>query len=101
MSEELRPCPFCGGTNICTEKGINLNYCDSCSAEANIEHWNTRPIEDALNKRIAESEEAFLKLEDTLDDVEFESAVGIGRLNERIAELEAYIDKLVLRLEMK
>ena len=56
MSEELRPCPFCGGTNICTEKGINLNYCDSCSAEANIEHWNTRPIEDALNKRIAELE---------------------------------------------
>ena len=86
---ELKPCPFCGGTKICTEKGINLNYCDSCSAEANIEHWNTRPIEDALNKRIAESEEAFMKLEDTLDDVEFERAVGIGRLNERIAELEA------------
>ncbi len=56
MSEELRPCPFCGGTNICTEKGINLNYCDSCSAEANIEHWNTRPIEDALHTRIAELE---------------------------------------------
>jgi len=56
MSEELRPCPFCGGTNICTEKGINLNYCDSCSAEANIEHWNTRPIEDDLRKRIAELE---------------------------------------------
>jgi hypothetical protein len=56
MSEELRPCPFCGGTNICTEKGINLNYCDSCSAEANIEHWNTRPIEDALQARIAELE---------------------------------------------
>ena len=58
MSEELRPCPFCGGTNICTEKGINLNYCDSCSAEANIEHWNTRPIEDALHARIAELEAA-------------------------------------------
>jgi len=58
MSEELRPCPFCGGTNICTEKGINLNYCDSCSAEANIEHWNTRPIEDDLRKRIAELEAA-------------------------------------------
>ena len=57
MNEELRPCPFCGGTNICTEKGINLNYCDSCSAEANIEHWNNRPIEDALNARIAELEE--------------------------------------------
>ena len=54
MSEILRPCPFCGGTKICTEKGINLNYCDNCSAESNVEHWNNRPIEDALNARIAE-----------------------------------------------
>jgi NMD protein affecting ribosome stability and mRNA decay len=53
---ELKPCPFCGGEDIRTEPGINLNYCDKCSAEANIEHWNTRPIEDALNKRIAELE---------------------------------------------
>ena len=52
QSSNLRPCPFCGGTNICTEKGINLNYCDSCSAEANIEHWNIRPIEDELRARI-------------------------------------------------
>ena len=56
MSEELRPCPFCGGTKICTEKSINLNYCDNCSAESNIEHWNIRPIEDELQKRIAELE---------------------------------------------
>ncbi len=53
----LKPCPFCGGTKICTEKGINLNYCDNCSAESNVEHWNTRPIEDALRARIAELEE--------------------------------------------
>ena len=59
---ELKPCPFCGGTNICTEKGINLNYCDSCSAEANIEHWNNRPIEDALTARIAELEAVVDKL---------------------------------------
>ena len=52
----LKPCPFCGGTKICTEKGINLNYCDNCSAESNIEHWNTRPIEDELRARIAELE---------------------------------------------
>ena len=55
---ELQPCPFCGGTKICTEKSINLNYCDNCSAESNVEHWNTRPIEDALHARIAELEEA-------------------------------------------
>ena len=52
----LKPCPFCGGTKICTEKSINLNYCDNCSAESNVEHWNNRPIEDALNARIAELE---------------------------------------------
>ena len=57
MSEILRPCPFCGSADIRTEPGINLNYCDKCSAEANIEHWNNRPIEDALNARIAELEE--------------------------------------------
>ena len=54
---ELKPCPFCGSADIRTEPGINLNYCDKCSAEANIEHWNTRPIEDALRARIAELEE--------------------------------------------
>ena len=53
---ELKPCPFCGSADIRTEPGINLNYCDKCSAEANIEHWNTRPIEDALRARIAELE---------------------------------------------
>ena len=53
---EMIPCPFCGSADIRTEPGINLNYCDKCSAEANIEHWNTRPIEDALNARIAELE---------------------------------------------
>lgn len=58
MSEKLKQCPFCGGTKICTEKSINLNYCDNCSAESNVEHWNTRPIEDDLRKRIAELEEA-------------------------------------------
>jgi len=56
MSEKLKPCPFCGGTKICTEKGINLNYCDNCSAESNVERWNTRPIEDDLRNRIAELE---------------------------------------------
>jgi NMD protein affecting ribosome stability and mRNA decay len=53
---EIKACPFCGGAKICTEKGININYCDNCSAESNIEQWNTRPIEDALQARIDELE---------------------------------------------
>ena len=88
MSEELRPCPFCGGTKICTEKGINLNYCDNCSAESNVEHWNNRPIEDALNARIAELEAEIDK------DVDL-TIVGLRKelLNaqSRIAELETKI----------
>jgi len=65
MSEILRPCPFCGSADIRTEPGINLNYCDKCSAEANIEHWNTRPIEDALEacNAVLEAEVAQLKAE--------------------------------------
>ena len=62
---DLKPCPFCGSADIRTEPGINLNYCDKCSAEANIEHWNTRPIEDASNARIAKLE-AELKITDEL-----------------------------------
>jgi predicted RNase H-like nuclease (RuvC/YqgF family) len=60
MSDEYKPCPFCGSTEISTEMGLNLNYCDKCSAEANIEHWNTRPLEDALLKR-AERAEAMVE----------------------------------------
>jgi len=67
----LKPCPFCGGTKICTEKSINLNYCDNCSAESNIEHWNTRPIEDALNARIAELEGLVDKLIEIGDKLVF------------------------------
>ena len=90
MSEELRPCPFCGGTNICTEKSINLNYCDSCSAEANIEHWNTRPIEDALQSRIAELEKDLSNKEIEYTDL-WDDALA---LQARIAELEAENEKI-------
>ena len=77
----LKPCPFCGGTKICTEKGINLNYCDNCSAESNVERWNTRPIEDDLRKRIAELE-ALVNVSEGLYERIYEQAA-------RIAELEA------------
>jgi len=67
MSEELRPCPFCG-----KEPHIDANYflygcrnkdciADSTNYEPTIgffEDWNTRPIEDALQARIAELEAA-------------------------------------------
>ena len=64
MSEELRPCPFCGEMPV-TENNLVACANKSCPTYDNywtdpqiltIEQWNTRPIEDALNARIAELE---------------------------------------------
>lgn len=68
MSIELRPCPFCGETEGMTYVPFHGEYevrCSSCQSRGpsprttsnhSIEAWNTRPIEDALNNRIAELE---------------------------------------------
>ena len=64
---ELKPCPFCGGmpkVNDWTLKGITDKRCfcdnENCpvylSKTIAIDDWNTRPIEDALQSRIAELE---------------------------------------------
>jgi len=65
MSEELRPCPFCKSNNTTLdyyeisgpqELGT-IVVCNDCGASAkSIVDWNTRPIEDALQARIAELE---------------------------------------------
>ena len=101
MSEnELRPCPFCGCTDnfitvtsnpfsndiystthckcYATGPFIAENYLtgekvptrESMEDKAT-ERWNTRPIEDALNKRIAELEEAqrWIPVSERLPDV--------------------------------
>ena len=61
MSEELRPCPFCGlkfAEDEWSEFGEEYWVCDHCGASnGTIDpkcSWNTRPLEDVLNKRIAE-----------------------------------------------
>ena len=72
---EIKPCPFCGSEAITTTfidlddfeyMPIEVNDCDAevtCENERCIngwylspKAWNARPIEDALNKRIAELE---------------------------------------------
>jgi len=68
MSEELRPCPFCGGeaqVNTWTLHGITESRCFCSNSDCPnsvrtvaLEQWNTRPIEDSLNARIAELESA-------------------------------------------
>jgi Lar family restriction alleviation protein len=61
---ELKPCPFCGSTDIKLHDEIShAVWCQECFAEvpsidieSAIKLWNTRPIEDALTARIAELE---------------------------------------------
>ena len=55
MSEELKPCPFCGGEAELCYSEVDT-FCRKCNVMQETELWNTRPIEDALNKRIAELE---------------------------------------------
>ena len=61
---EMKKCPFCGGEADYTQILGNYGrvYCFTCdggiregrSKDGVIHNWNSRPIEDALNARIAE-----------------------------------------------
>ena len=55
---ELKPCPFCGAMPETDGKLVQcyLMPCDFRRFKMPVESWNTRPIEDALNARIAELE---------------------------------------------
>jgi len=63
---ELKPCPFCGSKNTtldyfeisCPQELGTLVLCGDCGSYSTVDRWNTRPIEDALNARIAELEAA-------------------------------------------
>jgi hypothetical protein len=59
MSEELRPCPFCGGVPDPLLGGPESCTNDRCGCVF-LGHynttWNTRPVEDAQAQRIARLE---------------------------------------------
>lgn len=79
---ELKKCPFCGAEVQDDERGEKyprkspmggwIIHCECCGASLSQFRksgkgeisWNTRPIEDALNKRIAELEAELAKVKD-------------------------------------
>ena len=95
MSEELIPCPFCGEqvfTPLVASLDDGYTRCISCGAEMQRSRWQTRPIEDALNARIAELEmkirhnALWQASEDAEERAHLEKLVP--DLKKRIAELE-------------
>lgn len=98
----LKPCPFCGGNDIVYEEALSVTYCNDCGGELDEgfgSDWNTRPIEDALQSRIAELEKDLSNKEIEYTDL-WDDALA---LQSRIAELEADNKKafdLVRKLRM-
>ena len=93
MSEELKPCPFCGMKANIVE---DMNTWCCCSNEGashgdylEIKEWNTRPIEDELR---AENDALKDILKEWLDDVEHGLFVvaGNGNVSQGIDEGEYY-----------
>jgi hypothetical protein len=92
VSDKLKPCPSCGAKNtpertLITELYDHDKYkygkCFNCGAK--MYNWNTRPIEDALQARIAELETTLQEIHQHYDDTHAEE---VNKLNARIAELK-------------
>lgn len=77
---ELKPCPFCGSeklANYMTSNGATNIYCVDCfeandGRSINIVAWNTRPIEDELNAKIAQLEQERDILQDKFETLELD-----------------------------
>ena len=75
MTEELKPCPFCGGEAKCIEfYGLYHVICCNCYIagkdcsirESAVSAWNNRPIEelkDDENKRLREALEFYANID--------------------------------------
>ena len=112
---ELKQCPFCAINDWQYHayfSGATIRQCGGCGTIVDESVINTRPIEDALNKRIADldADNAELKERVAMLDVTavYKSLGEIGYIEQvanlkaenavlqsRIAELKVFIDQLV------
>ena len=97
MSEELKPCPFCGGTNIeirpnrigdffaiCYSNDRTEMACYAKSGENGCEteegavaRWNARPTETTLTARVADLEKALARCLVILENMALENEGAI------------------------
>lgn len=85
MSEQLKPCPFCGSTGITINGIVNSHrfmQCNRCLAhgpadphalEALENLWNNRPIENALHGRIDEMDDVMANMGHDFDVLKAEN----------------------------
>ena len=54
MTDELKPCPFCGKNDSCYVDFDSTCYeCQSCGAMCNsLDDWQSRPLEAALQAQV-------------------------------------------------
>ena len=50
---ELKPCPFCGSTQLVDGQDMAQVMCYHCVCQGWRKDWNNRPIEDALRAEVA------------------------------------------------
>ena len=103
----MKPCPFCGKEDLYfeqDEEGETNIVCDWCEYKTRIfqtigdaaRWWQTRPIEDALRKRIAELEEdnrsfgdSNMWLKQNYEDLERDYGVMYDKMCARIDKVTA------------
>ena len=78
MTEELKPCPFCGGNGSYSNAGFGfIVKCRKCGSKTSIqesgkeaaEAWNSRSIENELSEKITKLEKENELLRFTLEDI--------------------------------
>lgn len=104
---KLKPCPFCSGkahyyyqkgneSIVCEECGAKLTYLDFGDAEDKlIRQWNTRPIEDELDKKNGYLIGTCHDLHDIVEEFRAECGqkdLEIKRLREALEEIKKTVE---------
>jgi hypothetical protein len=110
MSEELKPCPFCGEIgkahlDICGDNLYRVR-CINCGVDTHtgweeriypIDRWNTRPIEDTLRKQLAIANDLLIRLEiaTNLTKSIYQSPLhAFNAVHEEVIKAQAEIEKV-------
>ena len=86
---DLKPCPFCGSTELVEGQDVAQVFCYHCVAQGWRKDWNRRPIEDALRAEVARQ----LKECESLADASLRYARENADLHAEVAKLKAELER--------